>query len=327
MIFPNALNEGDTIKIISPSNGVKEKDINYLDGAIKYLNSKGFNTLEDKYVRQSINGMSSLAKNRAKELNKAFNDPKCNALIACSGGDFLIQVFEYLRLNNIKKNIKWIQGQSDITNLLYYISTNYDIATLYSFNVKTFGKESIIPIEMLENNIKLLKKQEIIQYDYKQKICDGHFASKWECITNFTHVKGRIIGGCLDSLKDLIGTKYDKTKKFINRYKSDGIIWYFDVAEMTNEDILRTMWQLKNAGWFINTKCILFGRLYEEKTYNNLSLKNAILNQLELLNIPILINIDIGHTYPNICIVNGSIVEINYDNKKDSYFIKNYFIE
>lgn len=29
------------------------------------------------------------------------------------------------------------------------------------------------------------------------------------------------------------------------KYIEDGIIWYFDVAEMTNEDILRTMWQFK----------------------------------------------------------------------------------
>ena len=79
MIFPNALNEGDTIKIISPSNGVKEKDINYLDRAIKYLNSKGFNTLEDKYVRQSINGMSSLARTASRWSRSAV---RCSSITA-----------------------------------------------------------------------------------------------------------------------------------------------------------------------------------------------------------------------------------------------------
>ena len=41
-------------------------------------------------------------------------------------------------------------------------------------------------------------------------------------------VTGRLIGGCIDVLKDIIGTKYDGTLDFIEKYKDDGIIWYFD---------------------------------------------------------------------------------------------------
>ena len=38
---------------------------------------------------------------------------------------------------------------------------------------------------------------------------------------------------------------FDKTKDFINMYKDDGIIWYFDNCEFSSEQLIRTLWKLK----------------------------------------------------------------------------------
>lgn len=315
MKYPNKLLNGDLIKIISPSNGIiKTQKLEKLELAKKYLSSKNFKVEEDSYVRSSINGVSSCEKNRANELNAAITNKDVKAMIACSGGDFLIEILDSINFNNIKENIKWIQGQSDITSLLYYITTKLDIATVYSFNVKTFGNKKV-PKIMLENNISFLENKPIIQKEYGYRLNNEKINVKWECITKFKPIKGRIIGGCLDSLKDLIGTKYDNTTKFIEKYKEDGIVWYFDVADMTNEDVLRTMWQLKQLGWFNCCKGIIFGRLYEEINYTGISLKNAVNYSLKELNIPIIINADIGHTDPVMTVINGSIVKINYNKK------------
>ena len=319
MIYPNKLNKDDLITIISPSDGIiKPKKINELDKAIQYLEKEGYIVEEDKYVRNSEKGASSIAIRRAEELNRAISNKKAKALIACSGGDYLIQILDFVDFSKIKKNIKWVQGHSDITPLLYILTTKYDIATIYSFNVKAFGQLDL-PDEMLQNDINILKNTSIVQKEYGYKLDEIKKDSSWECITKFKSVNGRIIGGCLDSLKDLVGTKYDKTKKFINKYKDDGIIWFFDVAEMTNEDILRTMWQFKQLGWFDYTKAILFGRLYEEKQYTGMNLEEVLLSTLKDLNIPIIINVDIGHTDPKITIVNGSIVTIT---NKEKYEVK-----
>ncbi len=322
MIYPEKLEQNDVIEIISPSNGVKSSKIKRYENAIKTLTNYGFKVIEDKFVRNSENGVSTNAINRANELNKAIKNKKVKALIACSGGDYLIQILDLIKFNAIKDNIKWIQGQSDITNLLFYITTKYDIATIYSFNVKVFG-DDYLPESMLKNNIDFLKGKLPKQIEYGFKIDKEKIKQPWECITNDKEFEGRIIGGCLDSLKDIIGTKYDCTKKFIKKYSSDGIIWYFDVAEMTNEDILRTMWQLKKAGWFENCKGILFGRLINEINYTGISLKNAINYNLKELNIPILINTDIGHTDPVFTIINGAKVKIV--REKNKYILETEF--
>ena len=82
-----------------------------------------FSVIEDKDVRSSINGVSSTAKNRSVEFNKAIDNKNIKALIACSGGDYIIQILELIKYKNILNNVKWIQGQSDITSLIFYITT------------------------------------------------------------------------------------------------------------------------------------------------------------------------------------------------------------
>lgn len=296
-------------------NGIKKEKISLLEQGIITLEKYGFQISEDKYVRCSMQGQSAGACERANELNRAFLDSKLKGLIACSGGDYLIQILEYIDFNKIKENAKWVQGQSDITNLLYLLTTKYDIATIYSFNVKSFGDKNL-PSQMIENNISILKGTLPIQQEFSKS------AVGWTCITPFVPFKGRIIGGCLDSLKDLIGTKYDNTKEFINKYKNDGIVWYFDIVQMSNEDILRTMWQIKNAGWFKNCVGILIGRIENEVSYTGISLEEAVSYYLAELKIPILLNVDLGHTAPVITIVNGSIVKID---KSKKYQIKTFF--
>lgn len=324
MIYPESLKNGDTIKIISPSNGVKSKKIGLYDKGINNLTNEGFNIIEDKYVRNSVNGVSSLAENRSKELNEAIINKDIKALIACSGGDYLIQILNLIKFEELNRNVKWIQGQSDITPLLFYITTKYDIATIYNFNAKTFGDENI-PKLMIENDINFLKGNVPVQSEYGFKLDGEKITLPWKCITSDNMISGRIIGGCLDSLKDIIGTKYDNVNNFINKYKDDGIVWYFDVAEMTNEDILRTMWQFKSAGWFNYCKGVLFGRIENEVTYTETSLEDAIKYNLKELDIPIIINCDIGHTDPVITIINGSMVKVSKDKIENKYIIETMY--
>ena len=323
MFYPKKIKKGDTIEIISPSNGISKKNIINLNKAIDYLEKCGFNVIEDSNVRNNKNGVSADKNIRALELNKAFKNNKSSLLLACTGGDYCINILDLVNFNIYKKNPKWIQGQSDITPILYYITTKFDIATMYSFNCKRVCKYDILPKNMISNNMDLLNHIEVTQKDYKKIIKDEFkIKSAWECINEEKNVTGRIIGGCLENLKDIIGTKYDYTKKFIKKYSDDGIIWYFDISDMSNEDILRTMWQFKNSNWFYQAKAILIGRLNNEISYTGINLQSALLDSLGDLNIPIIINTDIGHTNPVISIINGSIVEIK---KENDYLIKTYF--
>ena len=326
MIYPKFLNEQDTIGITAPSDGITEKtDIYRLDNAIKKFENLGYKIRETNNVRNSFKGKSAPSRTQAKELEELYLEDLVKCIICTSGGDFLLEMLSEINFETIKNNPKWIQGYSDPTGLLYTITTNLDIATIYADNFKSFGMETWH--ESLNNNLEILKGNIVNQNSFKKyesqryerRIGNEGYkldsVVKWENI-NYENVdtKGRIIGGCIDILTELFGTRFDKTKEFIEKYKNDGIIWYFDNCELTIESLIRTLWKFKDNGWFDNTNAIIFGRSATEKSCYDITFKEAILGALEDLKIPIIINADIGHVSPRMTIINGAIANIKSKN-------------
>ena len=323
MIYPEFLKEKDTIGVTAPSDGITDKiKLKRLDNAIKNFEKRGFNIKETPNVRCSVKGRSSSSKERAEELESLYKDDNVKTIITSGGGDFLLEMLSELDFNVIKDNPKWLQGYSDPTGLLFMVTTNLDIATVYSDNFKTFGMEPWH--KSLENNLEILKGNIIEQtsfskYEEDKKLITGlepfNLTKKvyWK---NLNNEKGRIIGGCLDLITELFGTRFDKTKDFLEKYKDDGIIWYFDVCELSSESLIRTLWKLKDNGYFKYTKGILFSRVYACNSYYDISYEEAIYESLKDLNIPIIINADIGHVSPRMTIINGAIATITSSKGK-----------
>jgi muramoyltetrapeptide carboxypeptidase LdcA involved in peptidoglycan recycling len=97
------------------------------------------------------------------------------------------------------------------------------------------------------------------------------------------------------------------------RYK--GIIFYFEACDLNPLSFRRALIQLKNAGWFDNVKGFLVGRSYH---YNEelfgVTAESSVIDILGKLNVPILINVDLGHLKPSLPIKNGAFATISYEN-------------
>ena len=328
MIYPEFLKEKDTIGVTAPSDGITDEvKLKRLDNAIKNFEDRSFIIKETPNVRCSVKGRSSSSKERAEELESLYKDDNVKTIITSGGGDFLLEMLSELDFNVIKDNPKWLQGYSDPTGLLFTITTNLDIATVYSDNFKTFGMEPWH--KSLENNLEILKGNIIEQtsfskYEEDKKLIIGlepfNLTKKvyWKNLNNedVINIKGRMIGGCLDLITELFGTRFDNTKAFLEKYKDDGIIWYFDVCELSSESLIRTLWKLKDNGYFKYTKGILFSRVYSCNSYYDITYEEAIYESLKDLNIPIIINADIGHVSPRMTIINGAIATITSSKGK-----------
>ena len=72
--------------------------------------------------------------------------------------------------------------------------------------------------------------------------------------------QGRLLGGCVDCLVNLTGTKYDRVREFSEKYAEDGIIWFLEACDLNVMAIRRAVWQMKHAGWFSHVKGFLIGR-------------------------------------------------------------------
>lgn len=321
MKYPAFIQKGDTIAITAPSMGFyKEEQLREYDQAIRNLEKMGFTVIETENVRMDEAGRSSSAIERAKQFEQVWENEKVVAIICAKGGDFACEMLDYLDFEKLKNTKpKWLQGFSDITNLGFVFTTHLDIATIYGENIRDYGMYELF--ENLTNSIRMMQGEEVVQKSFEQyeqeerEIFQSyHLTEKveWRNLKSEQeiHFSGRAIGGCLDVIVELIGTKYDKVREYIQKYRKDGIVWFFDVYEMSTPQVFRHLWQLKNAGYFEHCNGIIFGRPCIIREDYELSFAKAVEDAIGNLNIPIILEADIGHVPPQMPIVNGAILEV-----------------
>ena len=318
MIYPKFLKQNDLIGITAPSSGVGYK-LESFEKSLNSLKENGFNIIETENVR-SESFVSSSAKVRCEQIDQLVKNDEVKMILAASGGDFLVEILPCLNLDNIEQNPKWFMGYSDPTTLLYLITTKLDIATLYGVNAGSY--DQTILHESLKNNIEIIKGNIVSQNSFElyeaqrdEKI-DGYNLSEkvyWETLNGEVNIKGRIIGGCLDSLRLLLGTEFDYTKQFVEKYKEDGFIWYFDIYSMSSEEVYCTLFQMKQAGWFENLKGIIVGRVLYKEEYCT-TYQEALKRIFD--DIPLIYNADIGHVSPKMTIINGTLAQVKAKNGK-----------
>lgn len=330
MIYPKFIKRGDKIGVPAPSDGAyNDKYIIRYKNAKLNLEKRGYEILLSKNIFHSEKGRSSDAISRAQEMNEMFENDT-DAIICAAGGDFLLEILPYINFEKIVKNPKWIQGFSDPMGILFPLTTKYDIATIYSSNFGSFGAKDYH--RSIEENLEILSGNLITQNSYdmfenerRDKITgleSYNLTDKvyWKTIDNKeATIQGRIIGGSIDIITELAGTSFDGVKEFNEKYKNNGIIWYFDNCELSKESLMRTLWKLNELGYFKYTTGIIFGRNGQEVSYNYETMEEALKDSVLLkLNVPIIYDADISHKGPTMTIINGAIATIHCKEGKGS---------
>lgn len=323
MIFPKYLENGDTIGITACSCGVLGKIEKY-EKSINNVKKQGFNILETDNVRTG-GVVSSSNVIRARELESLFLNNDVNGIAIASGGDFLYDMLDEVDFNILKDNPKWLAGSSDPTSLLYILTTKYDIATLYSpCNMSGFSSDDLHQsylnyFEIMKGN---LVKQERFPYMENNEVDDlFDQPNEWLNINGDVDESGIIIGGCIEVLKDIIGTKFDNTLDFLEKYKDEGFIWYFDVFSMTSEGLYNTLLQFRNAGWFKYAKAIIIGKVRFPNTFTGMKYDEAVKKALP--DVKTIFNFDIGHVKPSFTMINGMKARVvSSDNEGSLEYLK-----
>ena len=295
-----------------------QKRIKY-EKSINNVIKNGFNIIETNNVR--TDGVVSSDKiTRARELESLFTNKDVDIVAIASGGDFLYDMLTEVDFNLLKDNVKWLAGSSDPTSLLYILTTNYDIATIYSpcnmsgFNEDNLHESYLNYFEILKGNLVKQKKSPFKEGEsFSDEMTE---VNEWSNLNGDVSEEGILIGGCIEVLKDLIGTKFDKTNEFLEKYKDNGFIWYFDVFSMTSEGLYNTLLQFKYAGWFKYAKAIVIGKVCFPNTYTDMSYEDAIKDALG--DIKSVFNFDIGHVKPSFTMINGMKARV-VSNSEEGY--------
>ena len=332
MKYPEFLKNGDKIVLTALSAGVHHKDEekrNKYFKAVENLEKEGFQVEMQPHCLKQRAYRSAGAKIRAKRFMDGYFDENSRMVLNVSGGTYQYETLPYINYKKIKESpARWVQGYSDTTHITFLLTTICDVASVYGNGLSEFGYYSLS--ESARNNIELLKGNNLVQHSYKKygKIKNGEdcFALpefehdvEWKALRgeNELEISGRLIGGCQDVINGLVGTKYDKVKKFLRKYKDDGIVWYLETFASDPEKFSMCLNQLKEAGYFKYCKGIVFGRpMFYNMQWIDVSYSKTIKKVLGKLNVPIIYDADIGHVSPMITLINGSITTFKYKEGK-----------
>lgn len=333
MIYPEFLKQGHYIGVTATSDGVSDElDKARFENGRKTLENLGYNIIFTENVfTADYTGRSSSGIQRGKEFNDLINNDKVDVIVAAKGGNFLNEMLEYVDYESFVRKPKWFQGYSDNTGLVHTLTTKYDIAAIYGSNFGEFGMDKWH--KSVEENFKILTEDVIEQHSFEkyqneqpQRVtgleayeCDTDVRWKIDDRTlerkDEVEIKGRLIGGCLDVLIFLQGTKYDGTLEYIEKYKNDGIIWYLESFDLSGETLMMFLWKLKEIGWFKYTKGFMFGRPLFYKNYTDTSYEEAIMYAIGSLDVPVIFDCDFGHRGPRNTIINGAVAKIKCNSQ------------
>lgn len=331
MKYPKFLRENGCIGFVAPSFGCAGEPYQsaFLNAQKKwtemgYSFELGPNCYEEKGV-----GISNTPEKCGEELTEYYIRTENDCLISCGGGELMCETLDFVDFEKIKKaEPKWYMGYSDNTNMTFLLTTLCDTASIYAPCAGAFGMEPWHPA--LKDAFLLLqgKKQSFTSYglwEKESKKDEAHPLEPYNC-TEKTEIKifapnqggrleesaqatakGRLLGGCMDCLVNLLGTKYDKVTEFGEKYKEDGILWFLEACDLNVFGIRRAMWQMEHAGWFQHVKGFIIGRPLQGAEMMGLNHFDAVLAAAKKYQVPVFMDVDLGHLSPTMPFVTGSM--------------------
>ncbi len=329
MITYPFLQKGTTIGVTAPSSGVPEELHGIVKQAVKRLEAKGYKLAVGETVWTDDKTRSAPAIKRADEFTELMQNDEIGAIIPPWGGELLIEMLEHLDFQLLKN--KWVLGYSDTSALLLAITLRTGIATAHGTNLVDLRGEYSDPVTAMWETVLSTKPSESVLQASSEKYQPEwqhenptpflfHLTEPtvWKSVSSGkSEMNGRLLGGCIDIIRHLVGTPYGDVRRFRESHiPGESIIWYFENCNMKTTDLRRTLVQMKLASWFEGCSGILFGRSPANEPVDNYTIEDVYHDLHDELGVPILYDIDCGHMPPQLTLINGAFAEVEFEGVK-----------
>lgn len=332
--FPVPLRPGDTVAITAPSSGVSTAHHFHLECAKRALERHGLNVVEGKCLRHQYKNKSNEKHLRASELMTFLTHPDISAIMPPWGGDLAIEILELLDFQLLAQTEpKWFSGYSDLSTIAFPLTTLAGWATLHGPNLIELGSQFVDATtqgiwSVLESSRGSELAQSASRY-HQASPCYGcpdpqtgfHLTkpTHWQRLDGHStclELNGRLIGGCLDTLARLAGTRFGDLPSFCEKYSEDGVILYLENVEMNPCELTRALYSLRLHGWLHAVSGILIGRhtAQDASLPEHQSHLDALHSAFGDLSVPVLYDLDIGHIPPQLSLVNGALATVYFQN-------------
>jgi muramoyltetrapeptide carboxypeptidase len=311
-IYPARLQKGDEIRVIAPARSLSLIGAENREIANKRFEELGLKVSFSEHAEESDDFVSSSIESRVADLHAAFEDPNVKAVLTVIGGFNSNQLLPYIDWQIIKDNPKIFCGFSDITAMNNAILAktglvNYSGPHYSSFGMKKgfeYTLEHFVAAVMSDDPIDVQPSNEwsddawyMDQENRKMMENKG-----WKVIQPGS-AEGTIIGGNASTIVLLSGTEFMPTAENI-------ILFIEDDEEGQKQHFDRYLTSLTQQPWFKNVRGLVIGRFQQVSEVSDQNLEQIIANNPSLKNLPVIANVDFGHTTPILTLPIGGQVRI-----------------
>lgn len=230
LVIPKVIQKGGTIALISLSGGrAGDEDMlhRYQIGKQRLEKIWNVNVIPTPNALKGSQFLFEHPEARADDLMWALKDNNIKGIICMMGGDDSYRVFPYIDLNVIKENPKVFMGYSDIASWMA-VFAKAGVRAYYGPNLLTPIAQ---PVELDEYTKKAMTKT-IFSTDVIGEVnpCRAYTNIEWRDVTesditwtpNMGYkilqgkgtVRGRLFGGTVGPLRQIMGTKYFPNQEF-----------------------------------------------------------------------------------------------------------------
>ncbi len=302
-IIPQKLRRGDKVMIIAPSRSLKLLGADCRQIAEERLKSLGLEVVfaPETKVENADRFCTGTIEQRVADIHTAFGDKSVKGVLTVIGGFNSNQLLKHLDYELIKQNPKIFMGFSDITALHSAIYSQTGLVTYYGPHYSSLGMlkgceytiENMVKMlfENGENDLQPSAQWSDDAWYIDQQKRDFIQNEGWWQLQSGT-AEGTIIGGNLCTLILQLGTPY------FAGFKNDTILFIEDDEMAKFVDFERCLQALINQPDFGNVKGIVIGRFQKASNISRDDLAYMIATKPQLRHLPVIANIDMGHTTP-----------------------------
>ncbi|GAA4128263.1 LD-carboxypeptidase [Nocardioides fonticola] len=325
--YPAPLRPGDRIGVTSPSAGASGAARERIDFCIEQLRADGYDVVVGELM-DAVGITSGPAQARADELTEMLCDPTIACVVPPWGGETAIDLVDLLDWEALAAaEPTWLVGYSDLSTVLLPITTRLGWATLHGDNLA--DTPYVVPDGLLGWREVAAGTGPHVQRDSGLFATWVRFeedprATAWREVGRGSwglhgaaslDVTGRLIGGCVETLANLAGTPYGDVAAFGRTHAEERLIVYLEAGGDDAPTICRNLHGLRLAGWFEHARAILIGRTNAPDSAQ-LTQRDAVLDALGRLDLPIVFDLEIGHVPPHLPLVNGALARVVVDGQR-----------
>lgn len=317
MTIPPILEPGDEVRVIAPARTlamIGDREI-----ATRRLEEFGLRVTFGKHVMEDDDFRSSSIVSRIEDLHDAFRDTNVKLVLTVIGGFNSNQLLRYIDWELIRNNPKRFCGYSDITALSNAIYVKTGLMTFSGPHYSTLAE-----LKHLEYTLEYFERCHFhtkpIQVKPSTYWCDDAwyldqenrevFPNDGWIVVNEGVAEGISIGGNLCTLNLLQGTEFMPSL--------NNTILFLEDDEMSNPVTFdRDLQSLIHQHDFAGVQGLLIGRFQRASGLNMNLLRKIIASKRELNTIPVVANVDFGHTGPRLTLPVGGKIKVSARKKPE----------